>query len=174
MFLVLLVGAVAIITAGCAGPRTASVGYKNSVPILTTNMVGSVTASGVEGQPKTLTTTTNWSVVSTPPVPKQTWRERVFGQRPPGATAPSFIPPFPNEESVSSPQRAVTDRGNSAGYGRSGYRPHIYRTRDRSSYLSERASLGQRNLRANLPRPLAGGGRESLGIPNPRANLPRR
>ena len=166
--LFLVVGAmiIVLITSGCAGPRTASIGYRNSaVPILTTNMVGTVSASGVEGQPKTLTTTTNWSIVSTTPIPERTWRELALGQRPPGATAPLVIPPFPDEGGATLallPEKAKRKPKSKKQYFRSG---------NGSTSFSGRSGLGQPNPRASLQK--SPGSRADLGKDNPRAGLKR-
>lgn len=169
MKILFLVGAVIVVavSSGCAGPRTASIGYKNSAPILTTNMVGTVTASGTEGQPRALTTITNWSVISTPPVPNRTWREMALGQRPPGAAAPLFIPPFPGEGGImSAPPQRVFSTGRLGSYRGSA------RSYSGSLDLSSgRSGLGQPNPRANLQRSI--GSRTSLGQSNPRAGLQR-
>ena len=81
---------------GCVGPRTGSVGHRYVPPVLTTNISGTVISQQVGNQPQVVYAQTNFTVVSTPPVEERTWRERVLGQRPPGATSPTVIPPFPN------------------------------------------------------------------------------
>lgn len=170
MKILFLVGfAIAVATSGCAGPRTASIGYRTTVPILITNMVGTASASSVGGQQPTLTTTTNWSIISTQPIPERTWREMALGQRPPGATTPLVIPPFPEGRSVVSgpPQRTSVRRALAYGNSRRAYSSRS----DNGSAFSGRASLGQPNPRANLRR--SPGSRTSLGQSNPRANLRR-
>ncbi len=153
------------LTSGCVGPRTASVGHKYVQPIVTTNMVGTTTSYQVGGQPATINTTTNWSVISTPPVEKRTWRETVFGRRAPRATVLVAVPPFPSSGWVAhtSPAPPPDARSRSSSGGGS--------ERD---FFSRRSSLGQPNPRANLQYRSSGGlSRSSLGQPNPRANLHR-
>ena len=174
---------VSIFTSGCVGPRTASIGYKYVPPVITTNMVGTTTRQQVDGQPGTTTTTTNWSVISTPPIEKRTWKEVVLGKRAPGATVQSVVPPFPGEIPSPRPAQIASLRKvpfgyyrGSGGYGYGGS-VRLYGGRENLGRPNPRANLqkgsggvlGQPNPRANIPR--YGGGRESLGRPNPRANL---
>lgn len=79
---------------GCAGPRTGSVGYRHTPPVLATNVVGTVISQQVGDQPPVVYAQTNFTVISTPPVQDRTWKEKVFGQRPPADTR--VIPPVPN------------------------------------------------------------------------------
>lgn len=84
----------AIAATGCVGPRTGSVGYRNTQPILTTNLVGTVTVQQVGEQLPITYAQTNFTVTSTPPIQERTWKETVLGQRPPMDT--QVVPPFPN------------------------------------------------------------------------------
>lgn len=86
--------AAALFAVGCAGPRTGSVGFRQTPAILTTNVVGTVTSQQVGDQPPVVYAQTNFTIVSTPPVQDRTWREKAFGQRPPADVR--VIPPFPN------------------------------------------------------------------------------
>ena len=83
---------IAMTAVGCVGPRTGSVGHRYVPPVLTTNISGTVISQQVGNQPQVVYAQTNFTVVSTPPVEERTWRERVLGQRPPGATSPTPLP----------------------------------------------------------------------------------
>lgn len=96
----------AIATTGCVGPRTGSVGYRHTRPILTTNLVGTVTVQQVGEQPPVTYAQTNFSIVSTPPIQERTWREKWTGQRSPADQ--SVIPPFPNAGVYGTTPNAVT------------------------------------------------------------------
>lgn len=169
---------------GCVGPRTASIGHKYVPPIVTTNMVGTTTSYQVGGEPATVTTTTNWSVLSTPPVEERTWKEKVLGKRAPGATVQSYIPPFPGERVVVESAPAVIRRGSSGGYYRGS--PYYNSYGGSVGVYGGRSSLGQSNARANMerspgavygqPNPRSGLQKSPgavYGQPNPRANLQR-
>lgn len=86
--------AIVLTSVGCVGPRTGSVGYRNTQPILTTNLVGTVTSQQVGDQLPVMFAQTNFTITSTSPVQQRTWREKVFGQRPPEDSR--LTPPFPN------------------------------------------------------------------------------
>lgn len=173
----LLAIAIITFTVGCAGPRTGSVGYRNTQPILTTNRVGNITMKSVEGKPSETTQTENYTVTFTPPVPERTWKEKFLGQRPPGATSPSVMPPFPASTSsggaptvvaTAATQPAVRQQSpvqHNLGVGSQQYRDSINQW--------GRPALGQWNPRAEpSARPqqqIPAFRRESLGEANPRA-----
>jgi len=84
--------AIVTFTTGCAGPRTANIGHHY---LMSTNLTGTVTTQQVGLQPPVTYAQTNFTITSIPPVAR-TWREVVTGKRPPGATSPLVVPPFPN------------------------------------------------------------------------------
>lgn len=116
---VVSVGAAAVLAAGCVGPRTGSIGYRRDAPILTTNLVGTVTYQKVGDQPPVVYAQTNFTVASTPPVQKRTGREVWTGKRPPADVR--VFPPYPNAgiygvtpSTVMVPQQAPPQRQTTA------------------------------------------------------------
>lgn len=143
-YLLLFVIAIVFVAAGagCVGPRTGSVGYRNTQPVLTTNLVGTVTSQQVGEQPPVVYAQTNFTVVSTPPVQNRTWREKALGQRPPADVR--VVPPFPNAgvygvapATVTVPQGAagaVAPQTGGARYGQSPVTGAWYLLPSNSSY----------------------------------------
>ncbi len=141
---------------GCAGPRTGSVGYKDTPAVVRTQVTGTVTTETSTNGAVKVTRTENYTTISTPPVPERTWKEKVFGQRPPGATSPTYVPPFPSggggasatavtpTSQTTGTQRGAQARGSYGGSYGAGSNLSI----DQRVDLYGRAAFGQPNPQA--------------------------
>ncbi|MDO8619857.1 MAG: hypothetical protein Q7R64_00715 [bacterium] len=111
--LFLSISAIIFFSVGCVGPRTAHIGRHY---LMATNLTGTVTSQQVGNQPPVVYGQTNFSVTAIPPVAR-TWRERVTGKRPPGATSPLVVPPMPNAGITGLTPMAIGGGGGGAHQG---------------------------------------------------------